>query len=141
MGRLASRAGQFVGFTKTQEAAAHKLALAFSRILGTYIDPYTLKIYPALGYWTHMHQDVQRFTGVFPRPDMPKLNYGFGSWDVTVSQIAKGCRFGVKDTRSFGRMADADFTIFRPQVKNLKRDDSNDWYSGVQLAEMSDSTR
>lgn len=106
----ASRAGRLANFNVSEEKAAHKLAKEFSKILGTYIDPYTLRFFPAIGYWAHNHQDVQRFTGHFPRPDLPKFSYGFGSWSLTISKISKGCKFKIEDHRN-GDLAENDFQI------------------------------
>lgn len=110
---MTSRMGRHVGMSATQEGAAHKIAEKLSQVLETYVDPYSLKLYPARGFWTHNTADVQRFTGSFPRPDLPKLSYSLGSWDCTLSRIAKGNRFVLRDNRE-DRKACNDFDIFLP---------------------------
>lgn len=110
-----SRMGRHAGMTATQEAAAHKIAPLVSKIIGGYVDPYSMLLIPARGRWAHNVSDVQRWTGHFPRPDMPKLSYTIGSWDVTLSSIAAGCRFDLDDERGeIARLRDNDFQISKP---------------------------
>lgn len=85
-----------------------KLAKKFSEILGSYVDPSSVNIYCATGYWTHMHQDCMRFTGNFPRPDMPSLTYDFGSWEPL--SVLDRKKFVVTDERNTYR-ADANFMV------------------------------
>ena len=113
MTQFPTRMGRLVHFTATEEQAAHRIAERLSRLLETYVDPYGLKIHPARGFWTHDHQDVRRFTGAFPRPHLPKLSYTFGSWDMTVSKIASGCRFDLEDVQDDDR-GDVNFEISKP---------------------------
>jgi hypothetical protein len=111
-----TKLGRLVGFSSTQEQAAHKIAERLSMMLKTYVDPYDLKLYPARGFWTHRHQDVQKFTGCFPRIDLPKLTYSIGAWTITLSEIAKGTLFDIRDCRG-SRFSDANFEIDKVIVK------------------------
>lgn len=113
--KSSSKAARGTGLhTITQEKAAHKIAAALSKMLGIYVDPYTLHLWPAIGYWAQTTQDVQRWTGTFPRPELPNLTYSIGSWELTLSRIASGCRFEVTDERD-NRKRDNDFQIEEPQ--------------------------
>jgi hypothetical protein len=105
-----TKAGMLARFNATEERAAIKLAARLSSILGFYVEPYEMRLYPARGFWTHSHQDVQRFEGSIKRSDVPKLTYTFGSYDMTLSRIAKGCRFLVSDCRGTHRKV-LDFDI------------------------------
>jgi hypothetical protein len=105
-----TKAGTLARFTATEERAAIKLAARLSSILGWYVEPYEMQLHPARGFWTRNHQDVQRFEGSIRRPDLPKLSYTFGSYDMTLSRIAKGCRFLVSDCRGTYRKV-LDFDI------------------------------
>lgn len=88
------------------QTVAHSLADQFGKLLGQYVDPSTFCFNEARGYWSHNHQDVQRFAGHFRVNGTP---YSFGSWGHTLSVLARsGCH--VIDTRS-ERFADNDFLI------------------------------
>lgn len=79
------------------DAARHRIAEALSKLLGTYVDPWDVTLYAvARGYWSHNHQDVQRWTGSF---EANGLRYTIGSWNRTLSQIRGGRRFEITDTR------------------------------------------
>lgn len=105
-----SRMGRDYFETAVEERMAHKLAEAFSKLLmAGLVDPYGVRIYPARGYWTHAHQDVQKFTGVFRDPANANLEYTFGSWWATLSTLdRKG--FVISDDRKNER-ADNNFDI------------------------------
>lgn len=99
-----SRMGRTVFRTSAQEQAAIKLAAEFSKIFETYIDPYSLVILSARGYWSHMQQDVMRFNGHYngnPRFD-------FGSWELTVSDVARKKIKIIDDRASYRPYVDFD---------------------------------
>lgn len=98
--------------SKTNKIAAQKIAKRLSSVLGVPICPDEIVIVPARGGWAHSTKDVQRWAGHFPRPDLPKISYSIGSWNMTLSKIAAGCAFDLHDERNTDRrVKDNDFQI------------------------------
>jgi hypothetical protein len=96
---------------KSHRSMRFKLAERLSTMLGAYVDPCDIEVWPAVGYWTHMHQDCMRWTGRFPRPELPSISYSLGSWSPMSAMDRKG--FVVYDERAAFR-ADADFMVELP---------------------------
>lgn len=92
--------------------AQHRIAKALSEALGTWVDPCCVKLYPALGYWAHLHQDCQRWTGT---AEVEGTSYALGSWGMTVSAIKMGERFEIHDHRG-ERRSYSDFSFERPET-------------------------
>ncbi len=90
--------------------AQHRIADALSPILETLVDPCCVKLWPARGYWTHSHQDVQRWTGSVEVEGIP---FSLGSWDLTLSDLRKGNRFVISDNRRHARPYN-DFSVEKP---------------------------
>ena len=97
------------GFTSAAaQTVAHNLADQFAKLFSKYVDPISFCFNEARGYWSHNHQDVQRFAGHF-RVSGEGAPYTFGSWDYTLSTLARsGCH--IIDTRG-DRLADNMFLI------------------------------
>lgn len=112
------------------ETVSYSLSEQFSKIFGTYVDPTSFCFNIATGYWSHNHQDVQRFDGHFK---VGKETYTIGSWDHTLTELARrGCH--VIDNRG-NRMADNEFEIDVGKAP-VERDDSDGRYSLAQLEEI-----
>jgi len=95
-----SRMGRTCFLTYSEEVLALRLGPVFSKIFETYVCPYDLLVSSATGYWSHVHQDVQKFTGHY-KPMRPYFD--FGSWDLTVSYAAALAGVVVVDHRSSAR--------------------------------------
>jgi hypothetical protein len=90
--------------------AQHRIAAALSPLLETYVDPWSVQVYPARGAWTHNRMDVQRWTGLV---EADGRKYTIGSWGLTLSAIRKGCKMVAIDTRA-GLYPDNNFQ-FEPE--------------------------
>ncbi len=65
-------------------------------LLGTYVDPCCVEVWPARGAWTHMRMDVQRWTGMV---EVGGLKYTIGSWNLTLANIRRGAKISCGDER------------------------------------------
>lgn len=76
--------------------AQHRIAEALGPILGTYVDPCCVEVYPARGAWTHNRMDVQRWTGIV---DVNGFKYSIGSWNLTLANMRRGAPMECHDAR------------------------------------------
>jgi hypothetical protein len=72
------------------------MAEALSKLLETFVDPFCVRTYSAIGYWAHNHQDVQRWTG---QVEVNGILYSIGSWALTIRDLNRGRPFVVDDQR------------------------------------------
>ncbi len=91
--------------------AQQRVAKALSAALETRVDPCCVHLFPARGYWSHNHQDCQRWTG---HAEVEGFTYTLGSWGMTVSAIKMGEQFEAHDHRG-ERRAYSDFSFERPE--------------------------
>lgn len=73
--------------------AQFRIAEAISREAKTHVDPFDVKLWSAVGYWAHIHQDCQKFTGTVEINGLP---HPIGSWGLTVSDIRRGRAFYIE---------------------------------------------
>lgn len=99
--------------TKSRSRAKCRIADALSKHLDKSISPDAVNVFPAVGYWTHKHQDCQRWTGHVEADG--GLLCSIGSWGLTLSVIGAGGRFQLLDHREESDTSYSDFSFERPE--------------------------